>query len=87
MSKQSKWVLYWKKIRGKDFIERFYSDIKELGTKIVNYEQKETVPLRDKENNFYEEQKECHICQKEFCYDENERMKFKLFQKVRDHCH
>ena len=80
-------LIYWKKIRGKDCIKRFYSDIKELGTKIVNYEQKETIPLRDKENKFYEEQKECHICQKEFCYDKNERMKFKLFQKVRDHCH
>ena len=26
-------------------------------------------------------------CQKEFCYDKNEKMKFKLYQKVRDHCH
>ena len=25
-------------------------------------------------------------CQKEFCYDKNEKMKFKLYQKVRDHC-
>ena len=22
-----------------------------------------------------------------FCYDKNEKMKFKLYQKVRDHCH
>ena len=24
---------------------------------------------------------------KEFCYDKNEKNKFKLYQKVRDHCH
>ena len=27
--------------------------------------------LTDNENKFYEQQKECHICQKGFCYDKN----------------
>ena len=36
---------------------------------------------------FYEEQKKCHICQKEFFYDKNEKKKFKICQKVRDDCH
>ena len=45
------------------------------------------IPLTDNENKFYEEQKECHIYQKEFCYDKNEKKIFKLYQKVRDHCH
>ena len=45
------------------------------------------IPLTDNENKLYEEQKECHICQKEFCYDKNEKKKFKLYQKVRNHCH
>ena len=45
------------------------------------------IPLTDNENKFYEEQKECHIFQKEFHYDKNEKKKFKLYQKVRDHCH
>ena len=45
------------------------------------------IPLTDKENKFYEEQEKCHICQKEFCYDKNEKNKFKIYQKVRDHCH
>ena len=45
------------------------------------------IPLTDNENKFYEEQKECRICQKEFCYDKNEKRKFKIYQKVRDHCH
>ena len=82
-SKQDKRSFY----RGKDCIKRFCSDLKELGTKIINYEQKEMIPLTDNENKYYEEQKECYICQKEFCYDKNEKKKFKIYQKVRDHCH
>ena len=38
-------------------------------------------------NKFHEEQKECYICQKGFCYDKNETKKFKLYQKIRDHFH
>ena len=72
---------------GKDCIKKFCSDLKELATKIINYEEKEMIPLTDNENKFYEEQKECHICQKEFCYDKNEIKKFKTYQKVRDRCH
>ena len=45
------------------------------------------VPLTDNENKYYEEQKECYICQKEFCCDKNQKMKFKLYKNVRDHCH
>ena len=30
----------------------------------------------------YEQQKVCHIRNKEFCYDENEKNTFKLYQKV-----
>ena len=45
------------------------------------------IPLTDKENMSYEKQKVCHICKKEFCINENEKNEFKLYQKVRDHCH
>ena len=31
------------------------------------------IPLTDSENKFYEEQKEFHISQKEFCYDKNKK--------------
>ena len=68
-------------------MKRFCSELKELGTKIINYEQKEMIQLTDNENKYYEEQKECYICQKEFCYDKNQKMKFKLYKKVRDHSH
>ena len=42
--------------RGKDCIKRFCSDLKELATKIINFEEKEMIPLTDNENKFYEEQ-------------------------------
>ena len=45
------------------------------------------IPLTDKDNKSYEEQKVCHICKQEFRYDENETNKSELCQKVRDHCH
>ena len=45
----------------------------ELATKITNHEEKDMIPLTDNENKFYEEQRECHICKKEFCYDKNEK--------------
>ena len=68
-SRESKRNFY----RGKGCIKRFCSDLKELATKIINYEEKEMIPLTDNENKFYNEQEECHICQKEFCYDKNEK--------------
>ena len=45
------------------------------------------IPLTDEGTKSYEKQKECHICKKEFCNDENEKSEFKLYHKVRDHCH
>ena len=54
---------------------------------IINYREHEMTPLTDEEIKFYEEQKDCHLCKKEFCYDENDKNRFKLYQKVRDHCH
>ena len=55
--------------------------------KIINFEEKEMIPLTDKENKFYEKQKVCYICKKEFSTDENDKNAFKLYHKVRDHCH
>ena len=49
-----------------DFIKRFYSDLKELATKIINYEEKEMIRLTDNENKFCEEQEKCHISKKDF---------------------
>ena len=49
-SKQNKHTFY----RGKDCNKRFCSELKELGTKIINYEQKEVISLTDNENKYYE---------------------------------
>ena len=48
--------------------------------KIINVEEKEMIPLANKEIKSYEKQKVCHICKKKFCYDKNKK-------KGRDHCH
>ena len=55
--------------------------------KKLTLKKKKIIQLTDKENKSYENQKVCHICKKEFCFDENEKNKFKLYQNVRDHCH
>ena len=39
--------------RGKDCIKTFCSDLKEFVTKIINYKEKEMIPLTDNENRFY----------------------------------
>ena len=73
-SKQNKHSFY----RRRDCIEKFCKDLKELATKIINYEEKEMIPLTDSENKFYEEQEVCHICQKEFCHDKNEKKQIQI---------
>ena len=61
-SKENKHNFY----SGRDFIKKFCSDLKELGTKIINYEEKEMIPLTDNENKFYEEQKNVTYAKKSF---------------------
>ena len=39
-------------------------------------------PLTEEEKESYKNQELCHICDKEFCIDNNKEMR-----KVRDHCH
>ena len=43
--------------RRQDCIKRFCSDLKELATKVINYEEKETILLTNYKNRFYKEQK------------------------------
>ena len=43
--------------------------------------------VTDTENKSYEKQKVSHVRKKEFCFDENKKNEFKLYQNVRDHCH
>ena len=73
--------------KGEVCMERFCKDLRDHAMKIINYEEKEMIPLTDKENKSYEKQKVCYICKKEFSTDENDKNAFKLYHKVRDHCH
>ena len=82
-SKQDKHSYY----RGRECSKSFCEDLKMHAIKIINFKEKDMIRLTDKEIIYYEKQKLCHICKKEFCYDKNEKNKFKLYQKVRDHCH
>ena len=60
--------------KGKDCIEKFCKDLKELGTEIINFEEKEMIPLTNKEIRSYEKQKVCHICKEEFYEDKNKKI-------------
>ena len=42
------------------------------------------IPLTDKENKSYKEQKVCYICKKGFSTNDDDNKKYK---KVRDPCH
>ena len=68
-------------------MEKFCKNLNKHATKIINYERKEMIPLTDGENKSYKKQKVCYICKKEFNTDKNDKNAFKLYHKVRDHCH
>ena len=62
--------------RGKDCIKKFCKELKEICTRIVNYEQQEMVPLTDKEKEYYEWQKKCYICQKKVLLLQQQKKRF-----------
>ena len=64
--------------RGKDGIEKFCKDLKELGMEIINFEEKEMIPLTNKEIKSYEKQKVCHICKKKFVMIKTKKKKSEI---------
>ena len=73
--------------RGRDCMKKLCEGFRDLAMKINNYKEKEMIPLTNEETKFYEKQKVCHICKKEFSTDKNDKNTFKLYHKVRDHWH
>ena len=76
--------------RGEDCMKKFCKDLREHGTKIINYEKKDVIPLTKEEEENYNNQKVCYICKKELnTSDTTESSSFehKKHYKVRDHCH
>ena len=59
--------------REKDCIKKLCKKLKKRAMKIINYEKKEMIPLTKEENMSYKNQEACHICQKEFSYDKNDK--------------
>ena len=47
--------------RAKDCIKRFCRKLKELCLRVVNYEQREMIPLTDNEIKYYEDKKMSHM--------------------------
>ena len=68
-------------------MERLCKDFRDQAMKIINYEKIEMIPLTYEKIEFYEKQKVCQICKKEFSTGKNDNNLFKLYHKVRDHCH
>ena len=67
--------------RGDGCMKKFWKDLREHATKIINYEKKKMISLMKKEEIYQNRQKICCICKKEF--DNNDKKQ----QKVRDYCH
>ena len=68
--------------RGKDCIKKFCKDLKKLGMKIINFEEKKVIPLTNKQMKSYETQKVCHICKEKFCNNKNKKRSLSLHQKI-----
>ena len=52
--------------RGRDCVKRFFRKLKDLGTTVFNYEQKEMIPLTDDKNKNYGYQKNATYVIKSF---------------------
>ena len=64
-------------------MEKFCKDLREHATKIINYGQKNMIPLTKKEGKHHNKQEVCYICKKEFNTDDSD----KKHHKLKDHCH
>ena len=54
--------------------------------KIINYEEKEMIPLTKEESKLFKEQEKCHTCEEKFCMDKDDENYTKR-KKVKDHCY
>ena len=72
--------------RGKHCIEKLCKKLKERTMKIINYEEKEMIPLTKEEKKSCKKQEECHIWKEKFCIDKDDE-NYTNRKKVKDHCH
>ena len=60
--------------------------LKERAKKIINYKEKQMIPLTYEESKSYKEQGACRICEEKVCMDKDDE-NYKNKRKVKDHCH
>ena len=72
--------------RGKNCAEKLCKKLKKSAVKIIDYKEKEMLPLTYEENNFYKKQEACHICKEKFGTDKDDKNYINK-RKVKDHCH
>ena len=53
---------------------------------IFNYKKRDIIPLTQEENNHYNEQEICYICEEKFCMDKDDKDYINR-KKVKNHCH
>ena len=74
--------------RGIYCIKKWCEKVKDRAMEIINYKEEEMLPLTDEEIKCYKWEKVYHICKNSFVTMKvKKKNEFKLFQKVRDHCH
>ena len=72
--------------KGEDCMKRFCKELREHAMKIMNYKKK-MIPLTYEKNELCEMQKVCYIAKKYLVLIKTIKNVFKLYHKVRDHCH
>ena len=68
-------------------MQNFSMTLRAIFNKLINYEQKDMIPLTDDEKVLYDSQKVCFLCEKGFRTDKTNKKQYKRMRKVRDHCH
>ena len=59
--------------RGTDCAKKLCKDLKNQAMEIINFKEKEIIPLTDDETKYHEKRKYCHICKRKFFTDENDK--------------
>ena len=77
-SKQDKHSYY----RGRDCSKKFCEDLEKHVIKIINFKEKDMIPLTYEEIFYYEKQKLYHICKKEFCYMKMKKTNLNYIEKL-----
>ena len=72
--------------RGKECIEKLCKKLKQRAMKIINYEEKQMIPLAYEENKPYKEQAASHICEEKFSMDKDDE-NYKSKRKAKDYCY